>query len=85
MLMSPQGSDVYFSESGIEVGRNFMTKIWNASRFIMLNQNEDFIDEIDYNNIDNFDKWILSSLDDTIIDLSLKFSQVTPSTFIDQS
>ena len=34
MLMSPQGSDVYFSENGIEVGRNFMTKIWNASRFI---------------------------------------------------
>ena len=23
MLMSPQGSDVYFSENGIEVGRNF--------------------------------------------------------------
>ena len=75
MLMSPQGSDVYFSESGIEVGRNFMTKIWNASRFIMLNHNEDFSDEIDYDNIDNFDKWILSSLDDTIKEVNKSFDK----------
>ena len=75
MLMSPQGSDVYFSESGIEVGRNFMTKIWNASRFIMLNHNEDFSDEIDYDNIDNFDKWILSSLDDTISEVNKSFDK----------
>ena len=75
MLMSPQGSDVYFSESGIEVGRNFMTKIWNASRFIMLNHKEDFSDEIDYDNIDNFDKWILSSLDDTIREVNKSFDK----------
>ena len=75
MLMSPQGSDVYFSESGIEVGRNFMTKIWNASRFIMLNHNEDFSDAIDYDNIDNFDKWILSSLDDTIREVNKSFDK----------
>ena len=75
MLMSPQGSDVYFSESGIEVGRNFMTKIWNASRFIMLNHNEDFSDKIDYDNIDNFDKWILSSLDDTIREVNKSFDK----------
>ena len=75
MLMSPQGSDVYFSESGIEVGRNFMTKIWNASRFIMLNHNEDFSDEIDYDNIDNFDTWILSSLDDTIREVNKSFDK----------
>ena len=75
MLMSPQGSDVYFSETGIEVGRNFMTKIWNASRFIMLNHNEDFSDEIDYDNIDNFDKWILSSLDDTIREVNKSFDK----------
>jgi len=75
MLMSPQGSDVYFSETGIEVGRNFMTKIWNASRFIMLNHNDDFSDEIDYDNIDNFDKWILSSLDDTVREVNKSFDR----------
>ena len=75
MLMSPQGSDVYFSESGIEVGRNFMTKIWNASRFIMLNHDEDFADEIDLDKLDNFDKWILSSLENTIIDVNKSFEK----------
>ena len=75
MLMSPQGSDVYFSESGIEVGRNFMTKIWNASRFIMLNHDEDFSDEIDLDKLDNFDKWILSSLENTIIDVNKSFEK----------
>jgi valyl-tRNA synthetase len=75
MLMSPQGSDVYFSETGIEVGRNFMTKIWNASRFIMLNHNNNFSEEINYDNIDNFDRWILSSLDDTIREVNKSFDR----------
>ena len=75
MLMSPQGSDVYFSENGIEVGRNFMTKIWNVSRFIMLNHNEDFFNEIDYDEIDNFDRWILCSLDDTIREVNKSFEK----------
>ena len=75
MLMSPQGSDVYFSENGIEVGRNFMTKIWNVSRFIMLNHNEDFFNEIDYDEIDNFDRWILCSLDGTIREVNKSFEK----------
>ena len=52
-----------------------MTKIWNASRFIMLNHNKDFSEEIDYDNIDNFDKWILSSLDDTIREVNKSFDR----------
>ena len=75
MLMSPQGSDVYFSESGIEVGRNFMTKIWNASRFIILNHDESYLDNIDYEQLDNFDKWILNSLDDTIKEVNKSFDK----------
>ena len=66
MLMSPQGSDVYFSESGLEIGRNFMSKIWNASRFIMLNHDENFNDSLNKNKLAFQDKWILSELDKTI-------------------
>ena len=75
MLMSPQGSDVYFSESGIEVGRNFMTKIWNASRFIILNHDESFSNEINFEQLDNFDQWILDSLDETIIEVNKSFDK----------
>jgi len=66
MLMSPQGSDVYFSESGLEIGRNFMSKIWNASRFIMLNHDENFNDSLKKDKLAFQDKWILSELDKTI-------------------
>jgi valyl-tRNA synthetase len=66
MLMSPQGSDVYFSESGLEIGRNFMSKIWNASRFIMLNHDENFNNSINKDKLAFHDKWILSELDKTI-------------------
>ena len=66
MLMSPQGSDVYFSENGLEIGRNFMNKIWNASRFIMINHNESFSDTLDKDSLDIYDKWILAKLDTTL-------------------
>ncbi len=66
MLMSPQGSDVYFSESGLEIGRNFMSKIWNASRFIMLNHDKNFNDSINKDKLAFHDEWILSELDKTI-------------------
>lgn len=35
--ITSQGQDVYLSESKFELGRNFANKIWNASRFIMMN------------------------------------------------
>jgi len=74
MLMSPQGSDVYFSESGLEIGRNFMNKIWNASRFIMINYDDSFAKTIDQDSLDNYDKWILSKLDSTIEKVNMHYS-----------
>ncbi len=37
MLIAPKGQDILFSEDRVEVGRNFMNKLWNASRFVMMN------------------------------------------------
>ena len=42
MLVAPKGQDILFSEDRIEVGRNFMNKLWNASRFIMMNLPDGF-------------------------------------------
>ncbi|MBU0895188.1 MAG: class I tRNA ligase family protein, partial [Candidatus Omnitrophica bacterium] len=39
--ITAQGQDVYLAESRFELGRNFANKIWNASRFIMMNLKED--------------------------------------------
>ena len=74
MLMSPQGSDVYFSENGLEIGRNFMNKIWNASRFIMINHDEDFSNTIDRESLDIYDQWILSKLDTTLKKVNVHYS-----------
>ena len=74
MLMSPQGSDVYFSENGLEIGRNFMNKIWNASRFIMINHDENFSNTLDRDSLDIYDKWILSKLDTTLKKVNVHYS-----------
>jgi valyl-tRNA synthetase len=34
-MLSPPGHDVYFAEEKVEVGRNFVNKIWQASRMIL--------------------------------------------------
>ncbi|MFL3008103.1 MAG: valine--tRNA ligase [Candidatus Neomarinimicrobiota bacterium] len=68
MLMAPQGLDVLFAKERLEVGRNFMNKLWNACRFIQLNIPENWNDDIklDFKNLDLPEKWILDQLSETI-------------------
>ena len=64
------GNDMRFYESRVEAARNFLNKIWNATRFIIMNdKNELPFDEtnIDKINIENLeDEWIISKLNNTI-------------------
>ena len=68
MLMAPQGLDVLFAKERLEIGRNFMNKLWNACRFIDLNVPENWISSlsIDSASIELSDKWILHRLAITI-------------------
>ena len=70
MLMAPQGLDVLFSKDRLEIGRNFLNKIWNACRFIQMNIPENWNNELDIDSaeLDLSDKWILSRLSKTIDD-----------------
>ena len=70
MLMAPQGLDVLFSKDRLEIGRNFMNKLWNACRFIQMNIPENWNNELDIDSaeLDLSDKWILSRLSKTIDD-----------------
>jgi valyl-tRNA synthetase len=65
------GNDIRYSETKLEAGRNFANKIWNATRFVLMNFDEtpDFSD-IDINNFENPEKWILSRLNDTITEVT---------------
>ena len=62
--MAPQGLDVLFSKDRLEIGRNFMNKLWNACRFIEMNVDKEYKRDIEIDNLDLdlSDKWILSRL-----------------------
>ena len=69
LIIAPQGLDILFSEDKVEHGRNFMNKLWNSARFILLNIDDTQIDDLESLNdeqLDITDKWILSSLNKTI-------------------
>jgi len=70
MLMAPQGSDVLFSKDRLEIGRNFMNKLWNACRFVQMNIPENWDEEVnlDEEDLNLPEKWILSRLSKTIDD-----------------
>ena len=68
MLMAPQGLDVLFSKERLEIGRNFMNKLWNACRFISMNKPDDWSEEYSLKpeELKLPDKWILSQLNKAI-------------------
>ncbi|MGF6905743.1 valine--tRNA ligase [Fusobacterium sp. PH5-44] len=62
-----QGQDVRYAEKLIEMGRNFANKIWNASRFVLMNLEGFDISKIDKNTLkfELADQWIFSRLNNT--------------------
>lgn len=54
------GNDMRFYWEKVEAYRNFANKIWNASRFVMMNLEGGSILPIEECNLDASDKWILS-------------------------
>ena len=54
------GNDMRFYYERVEASRNFANKVWNASRFIMMNMPEEGIPEVEQSALTNADKWILS-------------------------
>ncbi len=65
-IMTIQGRDILLSESRIEGYRHFCNKIWNASRFCLMNLDEEsFTSEIP-EGIGFMEKAILTKLQDTI-------------------
>ncbi|MFC5466750.1 valine--tRNA ligase [Lederbergia graminis] len=64
---SSPGQDLRFSMEKIESVWNFANKIWNASRFALMNMDGLTYDEIDLTGEKSVaDKWILTRLNDTI-------------------
>ena len=57
------GNDMRFYWERVEASRNFANKVWNASRFIMMNlEKADNVTNIDLSTLTDADKWILSKV-----------------------
>jgi valyl-tRNA synthetase len=69
MLIAPQGQDIFFSEEDISQGRNYMNKIWNASRLVLMNLDDELpppLEDIPPDDLTTMDWWIVSRLQATL-------------------
>lgn len=69
------GSDTRFSKDKIESCRNFINKIWNASRFVLLNAEGIALKPIEQCDKTTADKWILSRLNRVIREVSVNLDK----------
>ena len=56
------GNDMRFYWERVEASRNFANKVWNASRFIMMNLDKAEAKAVSLDELTPADKWILSKL-----------------------
>ena len=64
-----------FSDEKIEGARNFMNKIWNASRFVLLNSENKKISPLKDCKLTLADKWIITKLNKTVKDVTLNMEK----------
>ena len=58
------GNDMRFYWERVEASRNFANKIWNASRFILMNMEDTDVKAPAREELETADRWILSKLND---------------------
>jgi len=65
------GNDMRFNIERVESSRNFANKLWNASRFVIMNLTEDLLVGIDEKELlREEDKWIISRANDIARDVT---------------
>ena len=73
---STPGNDMRFSYKRVENNRNFCNKLWNASRFVLMNLPEDFYDaKVMKEKLHSEDRWILTRVDETIVEVQEKIEK----------
>ncbi|MBD7910142.1 MULTISPECIES: valine--tRNA ligase [Clostridium] len=65
------GNDIRYYPEKVESARNFANKIWNASRFVMMNLDKDIMNKYkDCTEYSLADKWILSEMNNLISEVT---------------
>ncbi len=66
-IQTVPGSDIKFDERRIEGYKHFANKIWNASRYVLMNLPEDFkVEPPEKTELEPEDKWILYEFNKTV-------------------
>lgn len=70
--LAVQGRDAKLSFPVIEGYRNFMNKVWNASRFVFMNLEPELVraSDLDVSSLSVADRWILTKLNKTLEEVS---------------
>ena len=63
---STPGQDLRFIDTKVEASWNFINKIWNASRFTMMQVGDMTLEEVDLSNVNIIDKWILTRFNEVL-------------------
>ena len=65
------GNDMRFYVERCEAMRNFANKLWNASRYVMMNLDEDAVNALpELDKLTTADKWVLSKLNTLIAEVT---------------
>lgn len=69
------GSDMRFSDEKLEGARNFMNKVWNASRFVLMNAENKEITDVKKCKLTAADKWIITKLNKTVKEVTVNMEK----------
>jgi len=78
VALAAQGRDIKLSEARIEGFKHFINKVWNASRFVLMNlENYNYSSQknIDFEKLPLWSKWIISELQKTIKEVREKLDE----------
>lgn len=68
------GSDTRYTDAKTESARNFINKLWNASRFVIMNIGAD--DDLSFpTRLNDADKWILARLNDVVKEVTINLNK----------
>ncbi len=73
------GQDIYISKDKFEIGRNFANKLWNASRFVMMNVKPEArvtsFEDIDTAALDPASRWIMARYQKALLEVTAAIEQ----------
>ncbi len=65
------GNDIRYYPERVEAARNFANKMWNASRFVLMNLDRELMDKYkDCKNYSAADQWILSRVNTLVMEMT---------------